>query len=92
MSKILFGGAADPVPADPDFKIDERYVSSVTEGDIVCTNGILHVVDRFVEIPANISLVAKQANLSILLQILNTTDLLTQVEEMQNITIFAAVG
>ncbi|KAL1606913.1 hypothetical protein SLS59_002611 [Nothophoma quercina] len=63
--------------------------SSVAQADVNFTGGVIHVIDRFLVLPENVSSTLTVASLSSLRGALNATDLLDAVDTTPDITIFA---
>ncbi|QDS71026.1 hypothetical protein FKW77_008094 [Venturia effusa] len=63
--------------------------SSVTQANINYTGGVVHVIDRVLTLPQNVSTTLVSAGLSSLYGALNATGLLGTVNGLQNVTIFA---
>jgi uncharacterized surface protein with fasciclin (FAS1) repeats len=57
--------------------------------DIAYDNGIVHVIDSFLVVPANVSTTAVAANLTAVFGALNRTDLVEAVDTTPDVTIFA---
>ncbi|KAJ4382077.1 hypothetical protein N0V86_002405 [Didymella sp. IMI 355093] len=63
--------------------------SSVSTADVNFTGGVIHVIDRFLVLPTNVSETLTAANLTGLRGALNATDLLEAVDTTPDVTIFA---
>lgn len=57
--------------------------------DIAYDNGVVHVIDRFLVVPANVSTTALAANLTSVFGALGTADLVEAVDTTPDVTIFA---
>ncbi|KAF3051086.1 hypothetical protein E8E11_011189 [Didymella keratinophila] len=63
--------------------------STVSTADVNFTGGVIHVIDRFLVLPTNVSESLTTANLTGLRGALNATDLLDAVDTTPDVTIFA---
>lgn len=63
--------------------------SKVVTADVTFSGGIVHVIDSVLTIPANDSTTALAANLTALAGALTTADLVSTVDTLQDVTIFA---
>jgi len=63
--------------------------SSVVEANINFTGGVIHVIDRVLTLPQNVSTTLVAAGLTSLYGALNATSLLSTVDGLQDVTIFA---
>ncbi|KAF2222241.1 FAS1 domain-containing protein [Elsinoe ampelina] len=63
--------------------------STVVTADVNFTGGVIHVIDQVLTIPANITVTATSAGLSSLAGALIATELLDDVNDLDNITVFA---
>jgi len=61
----------------------------VVLADVVCSNGIVHVIDRVIRLPQKTSTIAKEAKLNILLEAVVKAGLVDTVDTTPGITIFA---
>eukprot|EP00160_Parvularia_atlantis_P018419 Unigene680_Nuclearia_a/m.2133 Unigene680_Nuclearia_a/g.2133 ORF Unigene680_Nuclearia_a/g.2133 Unigene680_Nuclearia_a/m.2133 type:complete len:311 (+) Unigene680_Nuclearia_a:114-1046(+) len=76
--QIVFG-----IPGSPSF------TARVTQADIDCSNGIIHIVDLVLLIPPVPSVIATEAGLSELVAALSAAGLVEAVNSLPSITIFA---
>ncbi|KAF1988650.1 Fasciclin-domain-containing protein [Aulographum hederae CBS 113979] len=79
----------DAEEADVRFISGLGQSSTVVRADVNYTNGIVHVIDTVLTIPADIVTTLVAGNLSSLAGVLNETDLLPTVNTLQDITVFA---
>ncbi|PNS14719.1 hypothetical protein CAC42_1741 [Sphaceloma murrayae] len=63
--------------------------STVVTADVNFTGGVIHVIDQVLTLPANITVTATSAGLSSLAGALIQTELLDDVSDLDNITVFA---
>jgi uncharacterized surface protein with fasciclin (FAS1) repeats len=63
--------------------------STVSTADVNFTGGVIHVIDRFLVLPTNVSETLTSANLTGLRGALNATNLLDAVDTTPDVTIFA---
>ncbi|KAF3037339.1 hypothetical protein E8E12_004902 [Didymella heteroderae] len=63
--------------------------STVSTADVNFTGGVIHVIDRFLVLPTNVSETLTAANLTGLRGALNATNLLDAVDTTPDVTIFA---
>ncbi|KAJ4342239.1 hypothetical protein N0V87_001224 [Didymella glomerata] len=63
--------------------------STVSTADVNFTGGVIHVIDRFLVLPTNVSDTLTSANLTGLRGALNATNLLDAVDTTPDVTIFA---
>ncbi|RKF75391.1 Fasciclin-like arabinogalactan protein [Golovinomyces cichoracearum] len=63
--------------------------SRVVTSDITASNGVVHIIDRFLTIPSSISETAVEAKLDSLVAALQKTDLVNTVDHLPNATVFA---
>lgn len=68
------------------------YTASVAFADVVCSNGVVHVIDKVLLPPSAPSALATAAALTSLASALQSTNLLSVVDSAANITIFAPVN
>jgi uncharacterized surface protein with fasciclin (FAS1) repeats len=61
----------------------------VVLADVVCSNGIVHIIDRVIMLPQKTSVIAKEAKLDILLEAVVRAGLVDTVDATAGITIFA---
>jgi len=61
----------------------------VVLADVVCSNGIVHIIDRVIMLPQKTSVIAKEAKLDILLEAVVRAGLVDTVDATPGITIFA---
>ncbi|KAF7513646.1 hypothetical protein GJ744_007697 [Endocarpon pusillum] len=63
--------------------------STVTQANVTFDNGIIHIIDRLLTVPANVSTTAVAANLTSLVGAVTTAQLAEAVDTTPDITIFA---
>ncbi|KAL6065857.1 Fasciclin domain-containing protein [Balamuthia mandrillaris] len=63
--------------------------ATVTQADIECDNGVIHIIDAVLTFPEATSTTAQEAGLSSLLEAVVDNDLATTVDTTPSITIFA---
>merc|ERR1712076_307489 len=61
----------------------------VVLANVICSNGIVHVIDRVIMLPQKTSVIAKEAKLNILLEAVVKAGLVDTVDATPGITIFA---
>jgi uncharacterized surface protein with fasciclin (FAS1) repeats len=61
----------------------------VVLADVICSNGIVHVIDRVIRLPQKTSTIAKEARLHILVEAVVRAGLVDTVDTTPGITIFA---
>merc|ERR1719384_200229 len=61
----------------------------VVVADVICSNGIVHIIDRVIRLPQKTSVIAKEARLNILLEAVVKAGLVDTVDATPGITIFA---
>jgi len=61
----------------------------VVLADVICSNGIVHIIDRVIRLPQKTSVIAKEARLNILLEAVVRAGLVATVDATPGITIFA---
>ncbi|KAF5018991.1 hypothetical protein F66182_9009 [Fusarium sp. NRRL 66182] len=66
-----------------------REQSNVTQADLNFTGGVIHIVNRVLNIPKNISDTAIAANLSAIAGALTESNLVSNLTSARNITVFA---
>ena len=96
---ILFGVAADPLSPDVAQAVlsnssareygAARCIADVVVPDIISSNGVLHVIDRMLLLPMNLSFVLFKANKTAFLTALNDSGVLDEIEALENITVLA---
>ncbi|RAO69967.1 uncharacterized protein BHQ10_005979 [Talaromyces amestolkiae] len=63
--------------------------STVTQADLNFTGGVVHIIDKVLTVPLNVSSSAAAAGLSALVGALQAEKLTQTVDELKNVTIFA---
>ncbi|ERF75420.1 hypothetical protein EPUS_00213 [Endocarpon pusillum Z07020] len=63
--------------------------STVTQADVTFDSGVIHIIDRLLTVPANVSTTAVAANLTSLVGAVTTAELAEAVDTTPNVTIFA---
>jgi len=61
----------------------------VVVADVICSNGIVHIIDRVIRLPQKTSVTAREAELRILLEAVVKAGLVSTVDTTPGITIFA---
>jgi len=61
----------------------------VVLADVICSNGIVHVIDRVIRLPQKTSTIAKEARLNFLVEALVLAGLVDTVDTTPGITVFA---
>jgi uncharacterized surface protein with fasciclin (FAS1) repeats len=94
----LFGPAGDPLTSEQCDRIrdntttddnGDQYFSQVTVPDVICSNGVVQMVDRVIELPLNMSYVLYASGHHNFLDALNRTGLIDHIQNTPNITVFA---
>ncbi|KAM5356657.1 hypothetical protein ACJ41O_003303 [Fusarium nematophilum] len=66
-----------------------RAEANVTEANLNFTGGVIHIINRVLNIPKNLTETAITANLTAAAGALTQADLVSELDEAQNITVFA---
>jgi uncharacterized surface protein with fasciclin (FAS1) repeats len=64
-------------------------VIRVVLADVICSNGIVHVIDHVIRLPQKTSVIAKEARLNVLVEAVVKAGLVDTVDTTPGITIFA---
>jgi len=67
----------------------ENFVATVVVADVICSNGVVHIIDLVLELPNLTSQTVKFSGLSDLLEAVLKTDLVDAVDTTEGITLFA---
>jgi len=65
--------------------------ANVIQANVPFANGVIHVIDKVLSIPSNVSTTAAAANLTSFIATLNRTNLTATANTIANVTIFAPV-
>jgi uncharacterized surface protein with fasciclin (FAS1) repeats len=97
--KVLFGPASDPLSVEDIAELMTnssganegmgRFIASVIQPDIKCSNGFIHIVDKVFNIPFNVTSVLDMGNYTFAMQAFNMCKNSFDVETLSSVTVFA---